>query len=129
VESGEASMSLELFEFKEMIDDYGISLTYHPPSAEKGWKENGDPIEGTPVDPVQIIGVLLPLSDDELRYVDQGTYTTKDRKIITTSELKFGQTVDYKGISYTVQNEKDYTDYSDVYIYYARWAGNENNST
>jgi hypothetical protein len=122
-------MSLESFEFKEMIDDYGISLIYHPPPAEKGWKENGDPIEGGVADPVQIIGVLLPLSDDELRYVDKGTYTTKDRKIITTSELKFGQTVDHKGISYTVQNEKDYTDYSDVYIYYARWAGNENNGT
>ncbi|WP_197468177.1 hypothetical protein, partial [Fictibacillus phosphorivorans] len=97
-------MTLESFEFKEMIDDYGITLTYHPPPKESGWQENGDPIEGEAVDPVQIIGVILPLSDDELRYVDQGTYTTKDRKIITTSELKFGQTVEHKGIPYTVQN-------------------------
>ncbi|MGM0806519.1 MAG: hypothetical protein ACQET8_17395 [Bacillota bacterium] len=122
-------MTLESFEFKEMIDDYGISLNYHPPSTEKGWKENGDPIKGAAVDPVQIIGVILPLSDDELRYVEQGTFTSKDRKIITTSELKFGQTVVHKSIPYTVQNLKDYTDYSDVYIYYARWAGNENNGT
>ncbi|WP_416730301.1 hypothetical protein [Fictibacillus sp. JL2B1089] len=121
-------MSFESLEFKEMIADYGITLTYHPPSAQKGWKENGDPIEGAAVDPVQIIGVILPLSDDELRYVEQGTYTSKDRKIITTSELKFGQTVVHKDIPYTVQNLKDYTDYSDVYIYYARWAGNENRS-
>lgn len=109
--------------FKPMIDELGMPFVAYEQG--EGHYEAGDWIPGALV-PSDRFGVLLPFSDDDLRYSEAGTYSVKDRKLLTTRELQKGQKIEYKGISYTVQNFKDLSDYADVFIYVARWAGNEN---
>lgn len=67
-------------------------------------------------------GIMLPLSEDELRRQDNGGYTSKDRKVYTTAPLVIGSTIERDGQRYEVERAKDYSDYADVYIYYARGA-------
>ena len=93
------------------------------------WKTNGDWIPAGRLVPVDLIGIILPLTEDDIRYSENGTYSAKDRKVYTTSNLENGQRIKYKGITYTIQNFKDYSDYADVNIYFARWAGNESKSS
>lgn len=109
--------------FKPMIDERGMPFVAYEQT--KGQYVAGDWVPGDET-PVERFGVLLPFSDDDLRYSESGTYSVKDRKLFTAQELKMGQKIEYKGISYTVQNFKDLSDYADVFIYVARWAGNEN---
>ena len=68
-------------------------------------------------------GIILPLTNDELQHESNGVYTTKDRKIYVTSPLKIGQRIEYKNQLYTIDSEKDYSDYADVYIYFAKGVG------
>jgi hypothetical protein len=88
--------------------------------SEGHWSDSGDWIDGGET-PVSMVGILLPLSQNDLQYAENGTYSVKDKKIYTTEALKMGQKVEYQGDAYTVQNFKDYSAYADVYIYFARW--------
>lgn len=71
----------------------------------------------------QMEGIILPLSTDELRHEQNGRYTAKDRKIYVTTPLKMGQRIEYKDQVYTIDTNKPYEDYADVYIYYAKGKG------
>lgn len=111
------------FEFADFVEEFQVPFVACEES-EGRWADNGDWIPGSKVS-VNMVGIILPLSEDDLRYAEAGTYSEKDRKIYTTQPLKIGQKIEYKGIPYTIQNFKDYSDYADVFIYYARWASNE----
>ncbi|MGN8233232.1 hypothetical protein ACTHAL_001460 [Priestia flexa] len=112
--------------FEKVVKKNGVTFVIQ--QENKGYyANNGDYIPGKTT-PIELIGVVLPLSKDDLQYSEAGKYSAKDRKVFTVYPLKQGQKLEYKGISYTVQDMKDYSDYSDVYIYYVRWAGHENSN-
>lgn len=114
--------------FRPMIEENGMPfVAFQMPDGSKGHYVEGDWVAVETI-PVSAFGVILPFSNDDLRYTEAGTYSTKDRKLYTIDPLHPGQKIVYKGISYTVQQFKDYSDYADVFIYVARWAGNENSS-
>jgi hypothetical protein len=112
--------------FRSMIEDNGVPFTADGAVTE-GYYQDGDWIDGQ-IEKIPMFGIVLPVSNDELRYAEAGTYSTKDRKVLTVQPLEEGKKIHYKGISYTVQSFKDLTDYADVFIYVARWAGNENST-
>lgn len=116
----------EIMVFKEMIHDLGVPFTALP--EEQGKWQNGEFIITVSPQPVDMLGIILPLSEDDLRYAENGTYSVKDRKIFTTITLQKGQKIRYKDVPYTIQNFKDLSDFTDVYIYLARWSGNESTS-
>jgi hypothetical protein len=107
------------FEFADFVQEFKVNFTAIEQS-EGHYADNGDWIEGTETS-IPMVGILLPLTQDDLRYGENGMYSVKDKKIYTTEELKVGQIIEFKGDRYTVQNFKDYSSYADVYIYYARW--------
>jgi hypothetical protein len=110
----------EIMVFKEMVEENSVPFIAYVESTGH-YTDNGDwTLYGNPTT-VKMDGIILPLSDDDLKYTETGTYSTKDRKIITTQPLEFNQKIEYKDTVYTVQNFKDYSDYADVFIYYARW--------
>lgn len=76
--------------------------------------------------PVAAKGIILPLSNDDLKYAEAGTYTVHDRKIYISEPLTIGQEIEYKGVRYTVRAEKDYSEQADVYIYLAQRVGEAN---
>ena len=54
-------------------------------------------------------GAVLPLTDEDLRYAPQGTYSADARKLYTDGYLlKVGAQVDVDGIAYTVTGTRDY---------------------
>lgn len=68
-------------------------------------------------------GAIIPLGDRKL-YQSGGTYTTKDRRLymITPIEnpLEYSQ-VRYKGNVYNIEEDKDFSDYSEAYVYVLKW--------
>jgi len=109
------------FEFADFIDEFKVPFTFT--KVEEGhWNDNGDYIPGGETT-VQMEGIILPLTENDLKYSEAGTYSVKDKKIYTTQPLEVGQVFEYKGDPYTIQSFKDYSDYADVYIYLARYRG------
>lgn len=111
---------MKQFEFADFIEEFKVTFTAYQETGGY-YNDAGDWVEGGLI-PAQMTGIILPLNEDDLKYVEQGTYSVKDRKLYTTQPLQLGQEIEYKGTKYTVQNFKDYSDYADVYIYYARCA-------
>lgn len=81
---------------------------------------DGEWVEGKPT-PMEKRGVILPLSNDILNFAEAGTYTTKERKLMTVFPLEDGTKCEYKGNVYTIEAIKDLVDYTDVHIYVMRW--------
>ncbi|MFP7414359.1 MULTISPECIES: hypothetical protein [Priestia] len=108
--------------FKRMVEKNGVPFVAIVEGTEGYYDDAGDWVSPSVPTPENRFGVILPLSEDDLKYTIGGTYTTQDRKLYTLEPLKKGQKIQYKGVEYTVQTFKDYTDYTDVFIYVARWA-------
>lgn len=104
--------------FKSVIDSSGVPFIAH--MSTPGSYVDGDWIKGT-VAPVELIGVILPLSEDILNYAEAGTFTTKEKKLLTVTAIPEGTKVEYKGNHYTIEAFKDYSDHTDVHIYVMRW--------
>lgn len=107
------------FEFADFVDEFEVPFIYHD-HKEGYWNEDGNYVEEQEI-PVDMSGIVLPLTDDDLRYAEAGTYSTKEKKIYTVDPLEEGRVVEYKGDKYTIQSFKDYSEYADVYIYLMRW--------
>lgn len=116
---------MEKMQFASMVQEYGFPFIAFIGETEGHYKPGGIWVPAQTVE-VAVHGVFLPFTEDDLRYSGAGTYTTQDRKLYTLTELEEGKKIKYKGITYTVQGFKDYTDYADTFIYTARWAGNAN---
>lgn len=108
------------FEFADFVEEFKVPFIAYQEAEEGHWDDNGDWIPGGEPVPVNMEGIILPLTENDLKYSEAGTYSVKDKKIYTTQPLELGQTIEYKGEKYTVQSFKDYSDYADVYIYLAR---------
>lgn len=109
------------FEFADFVQEFWVDFTVF----EKGpghYNNVGKWVDGTET-PRETGGIVLPLSDDDLKYDVNGKYTTRDRKLYTKEPLKQDQRMVYKGESYTIQRYKDYEAYADVYIYIAKGVG------
>lgn len=107
------------FEFADFVEEFKVPFEAYV-TTEGHWEDNGDWVPGGE-SKVPMVGIILPLTQDDLRYEENGTFSVKDKKIYTTEELAIGQKLEYKDDVYTIQNFKDYSDYADVYIYFARW--------
>lgn len=107
------------FEFADFVEEFKVPFMAFQ-QTEGYWADNGDWIPGGET-PVQMVGIMLPLTQNDLKYSEAGTYSVKDKKIYTTDPLSLGQTIEYQGDRYTIQNFKDYSAYADVYIYFARY--------
>lgn len=110
---------MKQFQFADFVDEFKVSFIAYT-ETDGYYNEFGDWIEGSK-EPVGMVGIVLPISDDILRYSEAGTYSTKDKKLYTTVPLQVNQVIEYKGDLYTVQNFKNYSEYADTYIYIARW--------
>lgn len=107
------------FEFADFIDEFKVKFSFTK-AVDGYWNDEGDYIPGE-TKTVEMAGIVLPLTEDDLKYSEAGTYSTEDKKIYTLEPLENGQVITYKGNDYTVQSFKDYSEYADVYIYIARY--------
>lgn len=107
------------FAFADFVEEFKVPFTYIE-KTDGYYNDAGDWVEGGET-PVPMEGIILPLSEDDLQYAEAGAYQAKDKKVYTTQPLQLNAEIEYKGDRYTIQNFKDYSEYADVYIYYARW--------
>lgn len=108
------------FEFADFVEEFKVPFVYVVQQEGYWDKVTGDYIESSEV-PVAMEGIVLPLSEDDMRYSEAGTYTDKDKKLYTVQPLELGRKLIYKGDAYTIQSFRDYSEYADVFIYIARW--------
>lgn len=88
-----------------------------------GWNNQTGKYEKSGPDTVDQQGIILPLSTNDLKFSEGGTYSVHDRKIYTDLPLKIGSEINYDGNTYTIHAEKDYSKQADVYIYFAKRIG------
>lgn len=111
------------FEFADFVDEFGVPFIFFD-HQEGYWNDEGNYIEEQEL-PIVTSGIVLPLSGDDLRYAEAGTYSQKEKKVYTVYPLQEGRQVEYKGDMYTIQSFKDYSEYADVYMYLMRWREND----
>lgn len=107
------------FEFADFVDEFRVDFTSFE-ITEGYWSDEGDYVPGG-TEEVPSYGIMLPLTQNDLKYSEAGTFSTNDKKIYTVEPLTLRQEIEYKGARYTIQSFKDYSDYADVFIYLARW--------
>ncbi|MEK4131993.1 hypothetical protein NYE67_20475 [Solibacillus sp. FSL W8-0474] len=106
------------FEFADFVQEFWVDFIVFDKSP--GYRnEVGKWIEGAETTRATG-GIVLPLSDDDLRRMPNGIYTEKDWKLYTLEPLQVGQRMEYMGQSYTIEPSKDYSAYSDVFMYFAK---------
>jgi hypothetical protein len=111
-------MSEKHFMFADFVDEFAVNFTAH--MATKGhYTDAGKWVEGSTT-PQPMSGIILPLSNDELRFEANGKYTAQDRKIYVVEPLQMGQKIECDGQTYTIDGSKPYEAYADVYIYFAK---------
>ncbi|MFF5994278.1 hypothetical protein AAGS61_05925 [Lysinibacillus sp. KU-BSD001] len=108
----------EKMRFAEVIESQGVPFIAHIKG--KGGYVDGEWVSDAEV-ATETVGIILPLTEDILNFVENGTYTNKEKKLLTTTSLAEGTRCEYKSEFYTVEAFKDFSDYTDVFIYVMRW--------
>ncbi|MFJ7662021.1 hypothetical protein ACIQXW_06425 [Lysinibacillus sp. NPDC097162] len=116
----------ELMIFKEVIEQNGVPFTAL--REEDGQYINGKWVHGNSTE-FPMTGVILPLNNDDLKYIESGVYTVKEKKLYVVETIKIDTKVKYKGDTYTIQSFKDLTEYTDVCIYLMRYRENAQGRT
>lgn len=109
-------------DFAYMIEEYGAKFTLKPINPG-GYGENGRKLPQIPTDPVDREGIVLPLSNKDLQFAANGTYSRQDKKVFVTEPIEIKSTITYKGLDYLVDEAADWDEYSDFYVYLCRRGG------
>lgn len=112
-----------MFDFSGLFATYSVPFSRIPKSpGSRDYSKGGQWVEGMPSDPVQMTGIIVPITNDDLRFDAGGTYTKQDKKIyvmkpdflVTNDEILF------RDKKYRVMEEKIYEDYANFNIYIVR---------
>lgn len=101
----------------DLLEEWETSIIVMVPS--EGRLEGGRWIPGKEV-PEERQAVVVPLSNDDLRYDENGTYTRQDKKVYTHFPLENGTGIVYDNLQYKITDPKDYSAHSNVYVYFAK---------
>lgn len=110
----------KLYNFNRLIDKYSVDFTFI--STSEGSYIGGKYVEGEKAE-TTYRGAIVPISDSKI-YQSGGVLTTKDRqlymkvpveKALTNAKIKF------KGNVYKIEQETNFDDYSNAYIYLLKW--------
>lgn len=106
----------KLYNFTRLINKY--SNTFELITESDGVYVNGVWQAGlSTIKPMR--GAIIPMSDGKI-YQSGGTLTKSDRNLYTIEPIPNplnNQKVRYKGKTYSVEEETDYSDYADAYVY------------
>ena len=111
-----------MYNFKRLISKYSKLHVYYLEEAE-GYH---DPTQGGKWIPgviteVEIEGAIIPLSNEDLRFDEGGTYMQSDRKLYCYKEMVKGTKIKHDSKNYTILEGKTYKDFDiGLYIYVVR---------
>lgn len=110
---------MQLYNFNRLITKYSTEFTLITPS--EGAYDGGVYVYGEPKTNV-LTGAIIPLSQRKV-YQLGGNYTTQDKELYMLKRIDralLGGKVFYKGDTYSIEEETDYSDFSDIYHYMLR---------
>lgn len=108
------------FQFADFVEEFSVPIIAKTVGSD-GYYDDGEWVPPIPAEDLNLVAIVLPLSEDDLKYVESGSYTVKEKKLYVTKELAVGQKIEYKSDLYEIGAFKDYSEYADVYIYLMRW--------
>lgn len=109
-----------MFDFSRLILKY--SVPFQLVSVGGGHYEAGIYLPDE-VAPIEMCGAIIPLKERKI-YQSGGSLTTKDRQLYCQGSINNalkGAKVIYKGDTYSIEADTDYSDYADVSVYLLKW--------
>lgn len=113
----------EFVSFGDYVEEWAVPIMVTLPGTRDEIADNGKLVKGVDSAPEQRMAVVLPLSNRDLEKVDNGRYTSNDRKVYATEALGIGVKVEHDGIVYEIDRELPQREYTDVYRYFAKGKG------
>lgn len=107
-----------IYNFERLISKYGVQDVFLTAKTGGYWDDDGMWQEGLN-ESVLLQCAIVPMATKDV-YASGGRYTTADRQLYTQQQLKTKQTIEYRGITYTIMEETDYTAYGDFFVYVIR---------
>ena len=96
---------------KRIISKY--SNNYTIVDRTEGSYINGRWVEGTATE-TELEGAVVPLSRNDLKIAEKGTYTEDDRKLYSIYNHDIGQIVIHKSKEYKIHKKPDYSDWTSI---------------
>jgi hypothetical protein len=103
----------------------GIMRTVYRIDKAAGYRDydnGGKWVDGAEVK-ISFQGSIYPLSEDDIKYDQGGTYKETDRKLYTNTKCGIGQEIEFDNARYTVQREQDHGITVGLYRYIIRRVG------
>lgn len=115
---------MSLFDFSSLFATYSVPFTRVPQSGGyRDYTKGGQWVDGAPADPEEMTGIVVPLSNQDLRFDAGGTYMRGDQKIYVNHAhtLNKNDYVIIRGEKYRVMDKMPYQpEYVDFNIYIIR---------
>lgn len=110
------------YNFKRLIQKYAKSPVY----ILKEKRGHRNPYDGGvwvpgKIKEIAIEGAVVPLSNEDLKYDEGGTYNTEDRKLYCYKDVALGTKIKHNDNIYTVLERRDYAEHAEgLYIYFIK---------
>lgn len=111
---------MKMYNFAGLITKYGVNFEI---KRTKGGEYIGGRWQEGETETKAGFGAIIPLAERKI-YQSGGSYTAKDRQLYMFEPLEGALKnikVCYKGNIYSVEQETDYSDYSDVFVYLLKY--------
>jgi hypothetical protein len=110
---------MSIFNFKSLVKKYSKYPLFFIKTTGFYDYENGGEYKETVESKEEFEGAVTPLSTQELKYDENGKYKSEDKKLYCYKSFDTGDKIEHKGLIYTIDKKKDYSDFDDsLNIYY-----------
>lgn len=118
----------EIWDFSELIDEFGVPITYWPKTGEVSVNDKGKinhaNAAGITVEEVFLATDSTATLPIMLANLSGGQVEVYDARWISlVPDLETGTKVEHNGVSYTISNITPYSDYTNVTIYELKGKG------
>lgn len=108
-----------MYKFQRLLNKYRVKgATTTTLSTVPGYYDTGGdwvPPQHIEKD-VELNCAIVPMSTRQIND-SGGRYSASDRQLYTQTKLQPKQHIKYKNVTYSVEEETDYTEYSDFFVY------------
>lgn len=111
---------MKLYNFRRLITKYSVPFTLV--TYGEGKYVNGKYVKGEKAE-LAATGAIVPMAMRKI-YQSGGTLKTTDRQLYMKTPIPVpldGTQAVYNGRTYEIEEETDFNDYADAYIYTLRW--------
>lgn len=102
--------------FGRLINKYAVTDATLVQQGTQGGYVDGAYVPGTPSQEAPLHCAIVPMSSREV-YDTNGRYTTNDRTVYTQTQLNIKDTISYRNVTYSVEEQTDYSMYADFFMY------------